>query len=124
MYGVRLSTIMMFMRATETLKKLLGPTQEIPVASPAVTLRYARPDDALELLDLAELDSSTAPQGVVLIAEVGGRIWAAHSLDDGHAVADPFHPTGELSFLLAERARQLASASKPPRRFSRTLQAA
>ena len=79
---------MWFMRATETLKKLLGPTQEIPIASPAVTLRYARPDDALELLDLAELDSSTAPQGVVLIAEVGGRIWAALSLDDNYVDLD------------------------------------
>ena len=55
---------------------------------------------------------------------MGGGIWAAHSLDDGHAVADPFHPTGELSFLLAERARQLSSASRPPRRRMRTLAAA
>jgi hypothetical protein len=39
---------------------------------------------------------------------VGGAL-----LDDGHAVADPFHPTGELAFLLAERARQLSSASAP-----------
>lgn len=112
------------MRATETLKKLLGPTQEFEVASPAVTIRYARPDDALALLDLADLDSSTAPSGIVLVAEVGGRIWAAHSLDDGHAIADPFRPTGELSFLLAERARQLSSAARPPRRRFRTLAAA
>ena len=84
-----------------------------------MTIRYARPDDALALLDLADLDSSTAPHGIVLVAEVGGRIWAAHSLDDGHAVADPFRPTGELSFLLAERARQLSSAARPPRRFHR-----
>ena len=116
---------MLFMRATETLKKLLGPTQDGTVASPDVTIRYARPDDALALLDLADLDSSHAPHGVVVVAEVGGRIWAAHSLDDGHAVADPFRPTGELSFLLAERARQLSAAARPPRRFTRrTLQAA
>jgi hypothetical protein len=112
------------MRATHTLKKLLGPTQDVAVASPDVTIRYARPDDALALLDLADLDSSTAPRGIVLVAEVDGRLWAAHSLDDGHAVADPFHPTGELSFLLAERARQLSSASRAPRRQSRALQAA
>jgi hypothetical protein len=115
---------MTVMRATETLKKLLGPTQDGSVASPDVTIRYARPDDALALLDLADLDSSRAPHGIVLVAEVGGRIWAAHSLDDGHAVADPFRPTGELAFLLAERARQLNSAARPPRRFARTLQAA
>ena len=112
------------MRATETLKKLLGPTQDGSVASPDVTIRYARPDDALALLDLADLDSSHAPHGVVVVAEVGGRIWAAHSLDDGHAVADPFRPTGELAFLLAERARQLSGAARPPRRHLRTLQAA
>jgi hypothetical protein len=98
---------MMFMRATDTLKKLLGPTQDFEAASPAVTIRYARPDDALALLDLAELDSSSAPHGVVLIAEVGGRIWAAHSLDDGHAVADPFRLSGDLVPLLAARGRDL-----------------
>ena len=115
---------MLVMGATDTFKKLLGPTQDVQVASPAVTIRYARPDDALALLDLADLDSSTPPSGIVLVAEVGGRIWAAHSLDDGHAVADPFRPTGELAFLLAERARQLSSAARPPRRRHRTLAAA
>jgi hypothetical protein len=115
---------MMYMRATDTLKKLLGPTLDIDVSSPDVTIRYARPDDALALLDLADLDSSHAPHGVVIVAEVDGRLWAAHSLDDGHAVADPFRPTGELSFLLAERARQLSSAARPPRRRQRTLAAA
>lgn len=115
----------MSMRATDTLKKLLGPTQDLAATSPAVTIRYARPDDALALLHLAELDSSIAPSGIVLVAEVGGRIWAAHSLDDGHGIADPFRPTGELSFLLAERARQLTAAARPSRRFTRrSLQAA
>ena len=115
---------MTIMRATDTLKKLLGPTQDVQAASPAVTIRYARPDDALALLDLAELDSSAPPHGVVLVAEVGGRIWAAHSVEDGHAVADPFHPTGELAYLLAERARQVSSAARPSRRRPRTLAAA
>ena len=115
---------MQYMRATYTLKKLLGPTQDFEAASPDVTIRYARPDDALALMDLADLDSSRAPHGIVLVAEVGGRLWAAHSLEDGHAVADPFRPTGELAFLLAERARQLSRAARPPRRHLRTLQAA
>jgi hypothetical protein len=44
---------------------------------------------------------------VVLVAEVGGELWAAISLDDRHVVADAFRPTGELVALLAERARQL-----------------
>ena len=115
---------MQYMRATYTLKKLLGPTQDFEAASPDVTIRYARPDDALALMDLADLDSSRAPHGIVLVAEVDGRLWAAHSLEDGHAVADPFRPTGELAFLLAERARQLSRAARPPRRHLRTLQAA
>jgi hypothetical protein len=101
---------MPFMRATETLRKLLGPTQSIDGidSSTSVTIRYARPDDALSLIELADLDSSYPPYGVVLVAEVGGRLWAALSLDDGHAIADPFRPSGELAFLLAERARQIA----------------
>jgi hypothetical protein len=102
---------MTFMRATETLKKLLGPVQSFdgtPGAEPTVTIRYASPDDALALLDLAALDSSSAPHGIVLVAEVEDRLWAALSLEDGHAIADPFRPSGELQFLLAERARQIA----------------
>ena len=50
----------------------------------------------------------------MIVAEVGGRLWAAQSLDDGHAIADPFRPSGELSFLLAERARQLPRAAARP----------
>jgi len=116
---------MTLMRATEILNSIFGPRQDADIAAGrSVTFRYAEPEDALALLDLAAVDSSDAPEGIVLVAEVGGRIWAAHSLDDGHAVADPFRPTGELAFLLAERARQLSSAARPPRRQFRTLQAA
>ena len=106
----------------EMLKKIMGPAQSIDGVDAAqpVTIRYARPDDALALLDLADLDSSYPPHGIVLVAEVGGRLWAAHSVDDGHAIADPFRPSGELAFLLAERARQVRSAARPggERRFS------
>jgi hypothetical protein len=99
---------------------MLGPTQSAGLddGAPSVTIRYARPDDALALLELAYLDSSHAPEGVVMVAEVGGRLWAARSLDDGHAIADPFRPSGELSFLLAERARQV-EASMPEHRERR-----
>jgi hypothetical protein len=98
--------------ATTTLKKILGPQADVGVA-PSVTIRYARQDDATALLDLAQLDSSHAPEGVVIVAEVGGRLWAAQSLEDGHAIADPFRPSGELSFLLAERARQVQAVAAP-----------
>ena len=52
----------------------------------------------------------------MLVAEVGGELWAAVSLDDMHAVADPFRPTGELVALLVERARQLHRSERGRRR--------
>ena len=109
---------MTLMRAIHTLKKIVRPTQTVGDHTPSVTIRYARSDDALALLELAYLDSSRAPEGIVLVAEVGGQLWAAQSLDDQHAVADPFRPSGELSFLLSERARQLQAKAEP--RFRRT----
>ena len=112
------------MSAITTLKKIIGPTQTVGSDAPSVTIRYARPDDALALLDLAYLDSSRAPEGIVLVAEVGGQLWAAHSLDDQHAIADPFRPSGELSFLLAERARQLQAKAAPRFRRAHSLSAA
>ena len=115
------------MGATDTFKKILGPAKQLDRAGASVTIRYARPDDALELLELADLDSSRPPHGVVLVAEVGGQLWAAHSLEDGHAIADPFRPSGELSYLLAERAQQIMrSMPEPPARRPRprTLSAA
>jgi hypothetical protein len=79
---------------------------------PALTIRFAMPADAGALARLARLDSSRAPRGRVLVAEVGGELWAALSLDDQHAVADPFRPSGELVHLLAERGRGLHRAER------------
>lgn len=76
------------------------------------TVRYATPDDADALRRLAQLDSSHPPRGVVLLAEVGDVLWAAVSLDDHHLIADPFLPSGELAFLLSERARRLRRAER------------
>ena len=123
MCSARLNGTMMSMRATEAIKRFFGPTQSIDGvdSSAPVTIRYARADDALGLLDLAALDSSYPPHGVVLVAEVDGRLWAALSLDDGHAIADPFRPSGELAFLLAERARQIARTMPSDRRGHRRL---
>jgi hypothetical protein len=70
-----------------------------------LTIRSATPADADELAHLAELDSSYAPTGNVMVAEVGGEIWAALSLDDSHAITDPFHPSAEALLMVAERAR-------------------
>jgi hypothetical protein len=89
------------------LRRILGPVQQLPADTRSLTLRHAVPADAEELGRLAQLDSRRAPRGVVLVAEVGGELWAAVSLDDMHSVADPFRPTGELVALLVARARQL-----------------
>ncbi len=75
----------------DTLKKLAGPVQLTPVDT-RVTFRYAVPADALALTELAQLDSSRAPRGDVIVADAGGELWAAVSLDDGHAVANPVPP--------------------------------
>ena len=90
----------------DTLKKLAGPVQLSPVDA-RVTFRYATPTDAGALTELAQLDSSRAPRGDVIVADAGGELWAAVSLDDGHAVANPFRPSGELTWSLMERAREL-----------------
>jgi hypothetical protein len=73
----------------------------------SLTIRGAVPGDERALARLAELDSSHAPRGAVLIAEVDGEAWAALSVDDGHAVADPFRLSGDLVALLAARGRRL-----------------
>jgi len=93
------------------LKRLFGPVHEVPSGASSLTLRFATPDDAEAIDQLAQLDSRRAPRGPVLVAEVGGELWAALSLDDQHAVADPFRPTGELVALLAARSGQLRGAA-------------
>ena len=73
----------------------------------SLTIRLAGLDDAPALARLAALDSSRAPRGAVLVAEVDDEIWAALSLDDGHAVGDPFRPSAEALWMLNERSRRL-----------------
>jgi hypothetical protein len=124
MSATRLSASMSFMtsnRLTTTLKKLLGPIQSAPTIADA-TIRYAHPDEADALTTLAQLDSSRAPRGVVLVADVNGELWAAVSVDDGHTVANPFRPSGELAFRLSERAREQARNAN--RRSTRALRTA
>ena len=81
--------------------------KEIPVTHSTLRIRQARHTDAAALEQLASLDSSHAPSGDVLIAEVGEELWAALSLDDGHAVADPLRPSADAVLMLGARGRQL-----------------
>jgi hypothetical protein len=109
------------MSGTQTWWRLLkGPTKDLGTGferaphggGARLTIRWATPDDAVALGRLAQLDSSRPPRGVVLLAEVGDDLWAAISLDDGHLVADPFRPSGELAFTLAQRARAVKRAER------------
>jgi hypothetical protein len=75
--------------------------------SAALTIRHIGPDDVEALRTLSRLDSSREPTGEIIVADVGGELWAAISVDDRHTVADPFRPTAALVALLDERARQL-----------------
>ena len=84
--------------------------KEIPVTHSPLRIRQARHTDAAALERLAALDSSHAPAGDVLLAEVGGELWAALSLEDGHAVADPLRPSADAVLMLGARSRQLRRA--------------
>jgi len=99
--------------------RTLGPIKDPGTAGRLTLRRAASGADAAALARLAALDSSPAPQGTVLLAEVGGELWAAVSVDDLHVVADPFRPTGELVWLLLERARQVRAADEDARRRPR-----
>lgn len=81
----------------------------------SLTVRRASTQDAAQLLRLAALDSADVPTGDVLVAESSGRLLAALSLADGHAVADPFEHTAELVELLRLRRRQLVQTVAPKR---------
>ena len=72
-----------------------------------ITLGTLREADGAELRAVAERDSRAVPTGIVLGARLDGRLVAARSISDGHAVADPFVRTAEVQRLLAERAAQI-----------------
>ena len=74
-----------------------------------VTMRVAGPQDQAAVARLAALDSQRAPEGDVLVAEIGGELRAAVAIDDGAAIADPFRPTADVVSLLRERAAQVAA---------------
>jgi hypothetical protein len=90
----------------------LTQRKEIPVTHSPLRIRQARPDDAAAVLRLAHLDSSQVPSGDLLLAEVGEELWAALSLADGHAIADPLRPSADAVLILGQRARQLHRAER------------
>ena len=88
--------------------------KEIPAIGSPLRIRQARGTDVAAVERLAALDSSHAPEGDVLLAEVGEELWAAFSLEDGHHVADPLRPSADAVLLLGQRARQ--RRGREPRR--------
>jgi hypothetical protein len=86
-----------------------------------LTIRTALPTDSDAVERLAALDSSHTPRGPVLVGEVGSELWAAVSLQDYQLVSDPFRPSGEVAFLVVERARQMKRAERGPGRLARAF---
>jgi hypothetical protein len=72
-----------------------------------ITIGILREEHAEELRVVAERDSREVPVGSVLGARVDGRLVAARSIGNGHAVADPFVHTAEIQKLLAQRESQI-----------------
>ena len=81
-----------------------------------VAIRQAGPADATAVARLAALDEARMPAGAVMLAEVDGEAWAALSLEDGHAVADPFRPAAAVVDLLRTRADHLGAPLPAARR--------
>ena len=101
------------MRTQEFLTKVEQP----------VTMRVADSSDRPAIERLAALDSQTAPQGDLLVAEVGGEIQAAVAVEAHTAIADPFRPTAGVVSLLRKRAAQVAEPQQHGHAF-RLLRAA
>jgi hypothetical protein len=74
--------------------------------APVIAIRRATERDRGAVERLAALDSSPEPRGTVMIGEVDGQPWAALSLDDGRAVADPFRRSADVVALLRAHARE------------------
>jgi hypothetical protein len=116
----------MYLKMLHRLIKWRNPHESSP-RSPlddglGITIRFAYPDDAAAVRRLAALDSKPVPAGPLLIAEVGGELWAAVSVPGArHAIADPFRHTAELVALLRERVERLTTRPRP-RPSARPLQ--
>jgi hypothetical protein len=87
----------------------IEPRDEREPKMNTLTIRRATATDDLAVRRLASLDSAFPPTGDLLLAEMGDELWAALSVDTGHAVADPFRPSGDLVDLLRFRAERMTA---------------
>jgi hypothetical protein len=81
-------------------------------STPDITIRRADERDSHSIARLAALDSTHAPQGLVLVAETDDELWAAISADDGHVAADPFRPSGESAELLRAHVASISGSRR------------
>ena len=79
-----------------------------------LAIRLAVAADTPSLWRLAALDSARPPVGTSVVAEQGGSIVAAVSLDGWTAIANPFIPTADILAMLQLRAAQLRRAGLTP----------
>jgi hypothetical protein len=79
-----------------------------------VVVRAARVEDDGSIAELAQLDSGRVPEFPALLAEAGGKVRAAMSVETGAAVSDPFFPSAPLVELLALRAAQVRAELARP----------
>jgi hypothetical protein len=86
-------------------------------ATQSIAIRRATEADRTAVNRIADLDSSPAPGGDVLIAAVDDEPLAAIELDTGAVVADPFEPTADLVALLTLRANRLREPARRGRRL-------
>jgi hypothetical protein len=80
-----------------------------------ITIRSAAAADRPVLARLALLDGSRpVPGGTILVAETGGALHAAWSVEERRPIADPFVPTAQEVALLRARAEQLSAPPRSP----------
>jgi hypothetical protein len=101
--------------------RAMANVRDLPAGESAVVIRLATPDDAADLRRLAALDSARTLRGSVLVAETGGVVRAAYSVDERRAIADPFVATAGLVALLQTRADLLRDARPQRARGLRRL---
>jgi hypothetical protein len=78
-----------------------------------MTIRPPTRADLPAVARLAELDSARVPRGRVLVAELGGRVVAAISLESGEVFADPFVSTADVVKDLRAKAAEVRLADHP-----------
>lgn len=81
----------------------------------ALTIRWARADDAIDIKRLAQLDSQSVPSGPLLLAEVDDDLVALLAVRGDETIANPFRRTEHIVALLRLSLNQ-RQARRHPRR--------